>query len=166
MDIYEPIYRRRRGGRRWCLILILYTLVTTAILLRFRDALELLCFFNPFMFLHYSFEYLTYTMAEPHLLDWAVLGMWILSLAPLLGWILLGCGLYAGKPLIQLSEIAVIFFNSVMLIYMGYTSSGINVMLSRPTYFLLVFAGILIPGITLYLLKRWNPKQALKDRKK
>lgn len=163
MDFYEPVRRRRRKGRIWTLALLLYVLVTTILLLKFRDELLFLCFFNPFMFLHFTFEYLSYTMATRELLPGAVIGILILAVLPLAGWLLLKMRVYAGKFVIQFSEIAAIFCNVIVLIYMAYTSSAINVMLTFHTYLLLAVAGIVVPALVLFTLKCWNPKACLRE---
>lgn len=165
-DLYEPIRRRREKGRLRTAGLLLYILITTVLLLLFRDGLRILSYFNPFMFIHFSFEYLSYTMATPELFPGAVAAILVLSILPVLGWLMLQCKLYAGKYVIQASEIVTIFCNAILLIYMVYTSSAINVMLTFPTYLLLPIASIVLPGLVLASLKSWNPREWIGDQAK
>ncbi len=165
-NLYEPVRRRRRKGRLWTFGLLLYVLLTTLLLLKFRDTLQLLCYFNPFMFIHYSFEYLSYTMATPALFSGSVAAILILSALPVLGWLLLQLKFYPGKYVIQVCQIAAIFCNSILLIYMFYTSSAINVMLTFPTYLLLPLPSIVVPALVLFALKCWNPRASIRDEAK
>ena len=165
-DFYGPVRERRQKGRRWTTILLFYILVTTIPLLLFRYELFLLCFFNPFMFIHFTFEYLSYTMATAALFPGAVIGILVLTLLPLAGWLLLRLRFWPGVYLIRFSEILAIFINAVVLIYMTYTSSAINVMLTFTTYLLLAIPAILFPALVLYALKCWNPRACIRDEAK
>ena len=68
--------------------------------------------------------------------------------------------------MIQLSEIIVIFFNAILFIYMTYTSSALNVMLTFEPYLLLGIPALVIPSLVLYALKCWNPRACIRDEAK
>ena len=165
-DFYEPVRERRKKGKFWTTVLLFYILATTIPLLLFRDALLVLCFFNPFMFVHFSFEYLSYTMATPELFPGSVIWILIFTFLPLAGWLLLKLRYWQGKYVIQFSEITVIFCNAILFIYMTYTSSAINVMLTFETYLLLGIPALVLPSLVLYAMKCWNPKASIRDEAK
>lgn len=155
---FEPIIRRRRNGRMWMLLLILYVIVTTPLVF-FLFRFSFLSFFNPFMFLFFSFDYLTFSLAIPSLLENSVYVMLACALLPLLGYFLVRVGFVYGKYAIYLPQVLLLTVNAIMLIYMGYTSIGLNIMLSYPYYFLLCPAGFVIPGLICATVKRWNPQK-------
>ena len=147
-EISERWRRRRKLGRLLVLAAVLYTLLTTLLLVLLPMTNGFLLYVAP------------YTLMLAFLQSWfdARIPVLVLSLLPLAGWLLLVGGKKAGKPLVIVPQVLLLASGCAVTLFHLLVGAKIWSLPNVRSAALLFLPATLLPILTLWGLHRWLPK--------